>query len=146
MLINGRTPAQIKAGLRCGKGDVQPKCTDCAYLGYYDEEFEVQHFDCGEIDVDALAYIEQLEFAMKCEQVARTVMMEEVPKWIKVVDRMPESEDEKSDCYLVTDGTFIWMAYYACKEWQFAECTDSPYVIDWTEITHWMPLPQPPEV
>lgn len=56
MLINGKTPEQIKAGLRCGKGDVQPKCVDCAYLGYYDEYFEVQHFDCGEIDNDALAY------------------------------------------------------------------------------------------
>ena len=68
-----------------------------------------------------------------------------VPKWISVEDRLPESHDEKADCYLVTDGEFIWMAYYACKEWQFAECTDSPYVIDWTDITHWMPLPELPE-
>lgn len=71
--------------------------------------------------------------------------LDKQPKWINVEDRLPESHEEKADCFLVTDGTFMWMAYYACKEWQFAECTDSPYVIDWTEITHWMPLPEPPK-
>lgn len=71
--------------------------------------------------------------------------LEKQPKWISAEERLPESEDEKADCYLVTDGDFIWMAYYACKEWQFAQCTDSPYVIDWTDITHWMPLPEPPK-
>lgn len=68
-----------------------------------------------------------------------------VPKWISVEDRLPESHDEKADCFHVTDGEFIWMAYYACKEWQFAQCTNSPYVIDWTDITHWMPIPEPPK-
>lgn len=112
---------------------------DCSYRDV------CSHESAGRATADALALIEHLEFALKCEQVARTVLMEDMPKWISVKYRLPESHDKKADCFLVTDGDFIWMAYYACKEWQFAQCTDSPYVIGWTDITHWMHLPEPPK-
>lgn len=121
--INGKTPEKIKEALCI--------CTSKSACAFYLCPY-IEAENCKDhLMRDALELIKRLEEAQ--------------PKWISVKDRLPESHDEKADCFLVTDGTFIWMAYYACKEWQFAECTDSPYVIDWTDITHWMPLPEPPK-
>lgn len=68
---------------------------------------------------------------------------EKIGEWISVKERLPYVHEEStSDCVLVTDGEFIWMAYYLpIGEWGFAECTNANKVIDWTEITHWQPLP-----
>lgn len=64
-------------------------------------------------------------------------------KWIPCSERMPEDLNDKNiDCFLVTDGFLIWMAYYNSEiGWQFAECTNSRNKIDWTEIIAWQPLP-----
>ena len=69
----------------------------------------------------------------------------EVPQWIPCSERLPEDLNDKNiDCFLVTDGFLIWMAYYNSEiGWQFAECTNSRNKIDWTEIIAWQPLPQP---
>lgn len=67
----------------------------------------------------------------------------EVPQWIPCSERLPEDLNDKNiDCFLVTDGFLIWMAYYNSEiGWQFAECTNSRNKIDWTEIIAWQPLP-----
>ena len=64
-------------------------------------------------------------------------------QWIPCSERLPEDIDENLiECYLVTDGFLIWMAYYKSNiGWVFAECTNSDKIIDWTEITAWQPLP-----
>ena len=64
-------------------------------------------------------------------------------EWISCSERLPEDLNDKNiDCFLVTDGFLIWMAYYNSEiGWQFAECTNSRNKIDWTEIIAWMPLP-----
>ena len=126
VVINGKTAEDIKA--RQEACVTHASCKVCPYEP--DEKCDV-----FEVLENARARIEHLESE-------RDAALAKVPKWISVKDRLPESYDEKADCFLVTDGEFIWMAYYACKEWQFAQCTNSPYVIDWTEITHWMPLPE----
>lgn len=66
-------------------------------------------------------------------------------KWIPCSERLPEDLNDKNiDCFLVTDGFLIWMAYYNSEiGWQFAECTNSRNKIDWTEIIAWQPLPEP---
>ena len=66
-------------------------------------------------------------------------------QWIPCSERLPDDIDENLiECYLVTDGFLIWMAYYKSNiGWVFAECTNSDKIIDWTEITAWQPLPQP---
>ena len=66
-------------------------------------------------------------------------------QWIPCSERLPEDLNDKNiDCFLVTDGFLIWMAYYNSEiGWQFAECTNSRNKIDWTEIIAWQPLPQP---
>ena len=68
-----------------------------------------------------------------------------VNTWIPCSERLPEDLNDKNiDCFLVTDGFLIWMAYYNSEiGWQFAECTNSRNKIDWTEIIAWMPLPEP---
>ena len=77
-------------------------------------------------------------------------MIEDAPtvepnQWIPCSERLPEDIDENLiECYLVTDGFLIWMAYYKSNiGWVFAECTNSDKIIDWTEIIAWQPLPQP---
>lgn len=76
---------------------------------------------------DALAYIQQLEV--------------QVPKWISVEDRLPEKI--ATGCLVYADG---WT--------QVADWTHDKYGNDWwfyvdgeydPEITHWMPLPEPPK-
>lgn len=64
--------------------------------------------------------------------------------WIPVSERLPEIKRNYEECYLVTDGTFCWMAYWTSKkEWVFADCTNCKNKIDWTDVIAWMPLPEP---
>ncbi len=63
--------------------------------------------------------------------------------WVPVSERLPEIKNYE-ECYLVTDGKFIWMAYWTPeKEWIFAECTNCKNKIDWTDVVAWQPLPEP---
>lgn len=85
---------------------------------------------------DALAYIQQMEVAL--------------PRWISVEDRLPED--------------YVHVLIYAidkvCKDWQIARTFYTHkmhgsqiggWVQPWQcfntrfQITHWMPLPQPPK-
>ena len=62
--------------------------------------------------------------------------------WIPVSERFPEIKNYE-ECYLVTDGSFIWMAYWTPeKEWILADCTNCKNKIDWTDVVAWMPLPK----
>lgn len=65
-------------------------------------------------------------------------------KWIPVNERLPETKSNYVECYLVTDGSFCWMAYLTPgKEWLFADCTNCKDKMDWADVTAWMPLPEP---
>lgn len=77
-----------------------------------------------------------------------------VDRWISVKDRMPDTPEEGlnvmySDCCLVCDE-FGWcgMAYYITDGqkswWEFADAQNKNK-IDWTEVSHWQPLPEPPK-
>ena len=67
----------------------------------------------------------------------------ESTNWIPVSKRLPEIKNYE-ECYLVTDGKFIWMAYWTPeKEWILADCTNCKNKIDWTGIVAWKPLPEP---
>lgn len=68
-----------------------------------------------------------------------------VQEWISVDDRLPEdSNDGFADAVLVTDGFVQHMAYFVGGEWRFAESGEIKEPM-WYRITHWMPLPNPPE-
>ena len=61
-------------------------------------------------------------------------------RWIAVSERMPV--DIPHGYCLVTDGTDVGTANYSKESKVFDHCIDRDY---W-KPTHWMPLPEPPEV
>ncbi len=62
--------------------------------------------------------------------------LRESMRWIPVSERLPEEENE----YLIFDGAEIWHGSFAAG--QFSELATSDPLFD---VTHWMPIPQPPE-
>lgn len=67
--------------------------------------------------------------------------LEEKQRWIPVSERLPEkqSEGECTDDVLTISSSGYTTAYYDYAD----ECWVSMFT---AEVTHWMPLPQPPEV
>lgn len=61
-------------------------------------------------------------------------------RWIPVGERLPV--DIPHGYCLVTDGENVGTANYSTTANKFDHCIDRDY---WTP-THWMPLPEPPEV
>lgn len=61
-----------------------------------------------------------------------------VQKWIPVTERLPELSGE----YLVYCGEYdgICVLYYEILK------TKGKWRSNWKEVTHWMPLPEPPVV
>ena len=116
--INGRTPEEIKKGLKfLGTTNVTEKVELASQgLAYaYYEDFAV----------DTLAYIQQLE--------------EQVPKWISVDERLPENDDN----YLVFTSDrndAVIATYYGDGEWLEYDLINLIPL-----VTHWMPIPQLPE-
>lgn len=127
-LINGRTPEAIKIGLRnmleaCG--EMCGEDTRCLHdICPYDGDSW-----CNEsILMGALAYIERLEAKQ--------------PKWISVKERLPDAfvsvlvqmpgerpHPTVREGFISHDG--IWCAGYFKR--------------DPDEVTHWMPMPEPPK-
>lgn len=72
----------------------------------------------------------------------------QVPRWISVEERLPPvagvygSGYEYSEDLIVYDGLRRRVAYYyhTTELW-----VDSRYEDDTFEVTHWMPLPEPPK-
>lgn len=133
-----KTPDEIKKGLECC---TVPLCAECPY----DSDPS-----CVVKNEDALAYIQQLE--------------SKVPKWISVKDHMPIGEDpvlilvKETEHYgLYKEKKKIYycqyLAYWDGDEWfttwcngcrKISDTAKEPYADDY-EVTHWMPLPEPPE-
>ena len=55
--------------------------------------------------------------------------------WISVDERLPDDDL----CVNGWDGLTVWIAYHDADHWFWANG-------DLAEITHWQPLPEPPEV
>ena len=84
-----------------------------------------------------------------CEECGMREIIESVPSaWISVKDRLPE----KSGYYLVCDVPYKIMSVAAYSaRWERFNCYDTfdeEYVNEQGdyEVTHWMPLPDAPEV
>jgi len=61
-------------------------------------------------------------------------------EWIDVNDRLPENPNDFHLQYLSIGRVIIGMQYDS--KWYKDDGTEKP---DDIEITHWMPLPEPPE-
>lgn len=77
-------------------------------------------------------------------KIKRTITEPEEQRWIPVKERVPE---ESGKYLAVTDSGVIEVFYYSAKHQAFNAFDDLQKDPD-TEIpcTHWMPLPEPPEV
>lgn len=84
----------------------------------------------------------QIRIAERIEDIIRKHMND---GWIPVEERLPEvdAKNKTTECVLVTDGIFIWMAYYVPDCWIFADCSNTSIKIDWSDIIAWRPLPEP---
>ena len=60
-----------------------------------------------------------------------------IQKWIPVSERLPEESGE----YLTYCGEYdgICVIYYEILK------TKNKWITKWKEVTHWMPLPEPPK-
>ena len=61
--------------------------------------------------------------------------------WIKVKDRRPDK-----DCIaLVTDGQHVTLADWTLKDGWVLSREDKAFGFTADSVTHWMPLPEPPQ-
>lgn len=130
--INGRTPEEIKAkAVTC----TMLKCSECPY--------EKEEYFCSANDVidNLLAYVKHLEA--------------QLPKWISVQERLPDAIAESGrvkttetvfamdSCGAVHVGYFTVYKYDGSNVFHGVDVElfdESP-----SDITHWMPLPEPQE-
>ena len=173
-LINGKMPEHVKAGLRCRViGDVE--CSDCAYYGTVLYEIGQREYECDDVDRDALALIEHLESERDAAlaKVPRWISVyHRVPEnekpvlitgWRKGISgklwpvvmtafhmdgkmlaqdssyswsegNVEMEYDEDADDFIVPEGWF-----------EDVQCADEFSMVGDIRITHWMPLPEPPE-
>ena len=69
-----------------------------------------------------------------CEAVE--CIMREQPRWISVEDRLPDNEDTVL-CVTKNKRPFVCRYDHYWKHWRVSGSV---------KVTHWMPLPEPPEV
>ncbi len=71
-----------------------------------------------------------------------------MPEWISVKDRLPE---ENTRVLICTQWGDVWMASYysecriAQAYWDVETLRGGGIDFKATEVTHWMPLPEPPK-
>lgn len=66
-------------------------------------------------------------------------------EWIKVTDRLPENEDWVLVVSHIRGEPLVEMGCYVnCVEYQGWEAIDS-FLDRPCNVTHWMPLPEPPK-
>ena len=132
-----KTPDEIKKWLECC---THGTCNSCPYFGdECDSDREV---------IDALEYIQQLERKIG-ELTEKVVQLESTQqKWISVEERMPEREVLAANFAPKTYGYKEYIIGYVSRE----KCTEpgkcyaeNDYEILY-DVTHWMPLPDAPEV
>lgn len=121
-LINGRTPEQIKRILQWFNFD----CSDYECDRCLNEDIcNLQNCNESVMARDALAYIERLESAQ--------------PKWISVEEQPNPSKD----------GVYLCHGYWirsGRKQTETAEYLGEWKIANNFILTHWMPIPEPPEV
>ena len=148
-----RTPEKIKKGLEVHALDAPCVGSDCPYNGGTDARL------CTElIAEDALSYILQLEATIaEMEKVGLDMALKlgtleaQTPKWISVEDRMPDESNviEGSKDGMCSDLVIVFVRDDTGNSFT---CDDITVNGEWVnypapifEVTHWMPLPEPPK-
>lgn len=123
-LINGRTAEEIKRGIKChvSWGDCSTECP------YDDVRNKPAHECIQSMTKDAHALIERLEG--------------QVPRWISVEERLPPPETK---IYLIASHSPDGEQIVKTSVWAWDEIGETGDWMNWNEVTHWMPLPEPPK-
>lgn len=77
--------------------------------------------------------------AVPVEAIKAAPVVDAAPQWISVDERLPE-DDGHYLCY-TTDGYYNFCVYYGDGEWMILDQEDLAQ-----NVTHWMPLPEPPKM
>jgi hypothetical protein len=109
---------------------------EAAFLaGYKAAQAEIEAYKDGAKDV--VKKFKELIAAK--DQVADTSKV--MPQWISVKDRLPKADDF---CLVNTEFDCIRIAQYGWESWRFNDAYSSSEHPK-SYVTHWMPLPKPPE-
>lgn len=137
-----KTEELVAALRKCGS--VGAGCDGCPFenSGAIDEDW------CG--DALVLAAADRLEeYVDRCARFSEEIMvLRERGRWIPVEERLPERDDCVAVCVSgkpqtnITLQNAVELATFSGKEGWILECWP-----EWesADVTHWMPLPQPPK-
>ena len=127
-----KSPDEIKKGFECFVNGKFPgrDYGDCPYLERPSER-EWQCL-CEQIGSDALTLIQQLE-----DHIRDLAKM--IPKWISVKERLPEDGQRVVG---IAENGMTGIMDYRDDGTPFAARIFGVY---FSNITHWMPLPEPPK-
>lgn len=118
---------------------------DEIYISRNEAIKQIQRFGVGSLDFEEGYTPEMAErFVIK---LLRELPSEKSPTWVSVKDRLPDFEGavlclRKS--YAHKDVKYQDILYFDSDEQRFQEMWAEFFVED-GDITHWMPLPQPPK-
>ena len=151
-------PDEVTEYLRCGGANCDNACAsmfdrlgveDCKTWrvhGYVQQlEERVAHLDALNQQNLSVITMQERTRARLVEQISQLESL--APRWISVEERLPEV-DKRYDGYeysaelLVYDGLRRRAAYYCHTSGVWY---DSRYEDDTFEVTHWMPMPEPPK-
>lgn len=156
-LISGRAEDQdLVNALRCISSPGGPK-GDCKKCPFYKTELvpedlvnEVGVTDWSSCDVDAVGFaaadqIDNMNTHILALQKEIEKLRRQVPRWIPVEERLPE---DRSDVLVVAYWHERWGVYMGWCAPERAEWSVHIGIGDRNDVavTHWMPLPKPPEV
>ena len=104
---------------------------------------QVQDFGCDVSDVVEINYIEDSTLADHL--IANGVTIQ---KWIPVTERLPEDAEKVlvlTKCTIGKDDYTSWLVRYNRKKGAFYDYDSEWGNIKIPNVTHWMPLPEPPK-
>ena len=144
-----KTPDKIKKGLMICYGGFM----DCAECPYHQTPAA-----CMKLSEDALEYILQLEFKLRdatedvkhlenqlADAGKKVAQLEAAqPKWISVEERLPDKSGEVLIC-VYGHVTIAWYSVNRFETGGGMVFFVDDHFADGNEVTHWMPLPQPPK-
>ena len=104
----------------------------------YDNPDEIEHF--GKTITVYCKPFEQFQELMRdaADYIAHSVTVQE---WISVTERLPEKGEE----VLVFDTRENWIGFAWLRPDETWTALGFDFPFDSGEVTHWMPLPEPPE-
>lgn len=98
----------------------------------------------GDDAIAAVGEIERLRLELYMRPVPNILVQAKEKRWISVEERLPEDEDRELTSVLGWNGVSVREVVFAPRERPGSQWSSAAGGHEF--ITHWMPLPEPPEV